>query len=102
VIYVDNFRVPATVGRLRARWSHLTSDTVEELHAFAESIGLRRAWFQEACKHGRCVPCPHWHYDVTDTKRQQAIDAGAKAIDLREMGALMSVRRAAMREANTR
>jgi hypothetical protein len=98
-VYVDNFRVPATVGRLRARWSHLTADTHDELHAFAQSIGLRRAWFQGQCKHGRCVPCPHWHYDVTDTKRQEAIGAGAKPIDLRAMGALMSARRVAMREA---
>jgi len=99
-VYVDNFRAAATVGRLRARWSHLTADTPDELHAFAQRIGLQRSWFQGQCKHGRCEPCPHWHYDVTDTKRQAAIDAGAEAIDLRAMGALMSARRAAMREAS--
>jgi hypothetical protein len=101
-VYVDNFRALVTDGRIRARWSHLTADTPDELHTFAQQLGLRRDWYQEKCKHGRCAPCPHWHYDVTDTKRQKAIDAGAKPIDLREMGALMSTRRAAMREASTR
>jgi hypothetical protein len=96
-VYVDDFRVPARVGRLRANWSHLTADTPAELHAFARRIGLQRDWFQEKCKHGRCEPCPHWHYDVTDTMRREAIAGGAEAIGIRQMGALMSARRAAMR-----
>ena len=48
-VYVDDYRVPATVGRIRARWSHLfvpAGTDLEELHQFAESIGLRRSWFQ--------------------------------------------------------
>jgi hypothetical protein len=72
-VYVDDMRLPARVGQLRARWSHLTADTKTELHAFAARIGLRRSWFQDK---------PHglWHYDVTDTKRRQAIAAGAVPI----------------------
>lgn len=30
-VYVDDMRRPATVGRISARWSHLTADTREEL-----------------------------------------------------------------------
>lgn len=72
-VYVDDMRMPARVGRLQARWSHLMADTDEELHAFASQLGLRRSWAQ--------FPGT-WksHYDVTDTKRTQAIAAGAVPI----------------------
>jgi hypothetical protein len=101
-VYVDNARIPATVrdsGRsYRSRWSHLTADTEEELHAFAARLGLRRAWFQERCK-TRCAPegqpCPHWHYDVTEAKRAQAIRDGAQPIDLLQLGEIIRARRAA-------
>ncbi len=102
-VYVDNFRALAKVGGVRARWSHLAADTPEELGAFAARIGLLPAWFQSRCKYGSCPTidglCAHFHFDVTDTKRTEAIAAGAKAIDLREMGALTSARRAAFRKA---
>lgn len=42
------------------RMGHLISDTnIDELHQFAEQIGLRREWFQD--KPGRP------HYDLTRT-----------------------------------
>lgn len=94
-VYVDSFRVPARVGRITARWSHLTADTPEELHAFAASIGLRRQWYQ-TCKR-KCapegVPCPHWHYDVTDAKRTAAIACGAVVITMHEFSELLTARR---------
>jgi hypothetical protein len=86
-VYVDDFRVQARVGRLNARWSHLTvgpDDDIEELHRFAVGIGLRRSWFQGPPKHR------HPHYDVTDSKRQQAIAAGAVAITWREAGQMLA------------
>lgn len=97
-VYVDNFRRPATVGRVRGRWSHLTADTAEELRLFADAIGLRQEWFQARCKYATNCPtvdgvCPHFHYDVVDSKRDLAIATGAQAIDIREMGALTSARR---------
>lgn len=67
-VYVDDVRIPWK-GK---RWSHLTADTLDELHAFAEAIGLKRAWFQESSTR----PEAH-HYDVTDSKRDEAILAGA-------------------------
>ena len=79
-VYVDDFRVRARVGKITARWSHLTAgpdDDLAELHALAARIGLRRAWFQDK-------PWPHAHYDVTDSKRLQAIAAGAVPITWRE------------------
>lgn len=100
-VYVDNAGIPATVGARSSRWSHLTADDREELHVFAERLGLRRAWFQ-TCKRS-CArpgePCVHWHYDVTAPKRAAAIAAGAEPIDIRDLGAIISARRAEMRAA---
>lgn len=79
MVYVDDMRMSAQVGRLRARWSHLTADTKEELHAFAARLGLRRSWFQDK-------PNGLWHYDVTDSKRDQAIRLGAKQIHYGDLG----------------
>lgn len=96
-VYVDNFRVPARIGRISGRWSHLTADTVEELHTFAERLGQRREWFQARCKNLTCPTvggvCAHFHYDVVDRRRSRAIELGAEPIDIREMGALVSERR---------
>lgn len=95
-VYVDNARIPARAGRTTGRWSHLTADTEDELVAFATSrLGLQPGWLQR-CK-ARCGrgPCPHWHFDVTDTKRAQALASGAQPIDIRRMGELIRARRAA-------
>lgn len=99
-VYVDNARIPATVQHIKGRWSHLVSDAPEEeLHAFAASIGLRRSWYQGQCRYGKCDPCPHGHYDVTDSKRDEALAAGAQAIDIRDLGAIIRARRVALRAA---
>lgn len=87
-VIVDNYRVPARVGRITARWSHLTATTPDELHAFAARIGMQRAWYQD---HGD----GRWHYDATDTRRTAAIRAGAVPVDLRVMGAFIRARRTA-------
>jgi len=83
-VYVDNFRTPAKVGRIWARWSHLVTDSpdIEELHRFAQGIGLRREWFQSHTKVGRLY---RPHYDVTDSRRAAAIEAGAVEVSWREI-----------------
>jgi len=48
---------------------HMTADTLGELHAMADKIGLKRAWFQD---HPRCQ-----HYDLTPPRRARAVAAGA-------------------------
>ncbi len=94
-VFVDDMRRPARVGRVSGRWSHLTADTREELDAFAAALGLRPEWYQ-TCKR-KCAPegtpCPHWHYDVVDAKRVEAIRAGAVSITYRQMGELCAARR---------
>ncbi len=100
-VYVDGANIAATVGRHTSKWSHLTADTEDELHAFATQLGLQRSWFQ-TCKRPCApagMPCPHWHYDVTAPKRAQAVRLGAVEIDMRQLGALISERRRAAKEA---
>jgi Ser/Thr protein kinase RdoA (MazF antagonist) len=70
-VYVDDAFVAADWGR----WTgggHLQADTLEELHAFAARLGLRRAWFQS--RPGRP---DRDHYDLTREGRDAAIRAGA-------------------------
>lgn len=62
--------------------SHLVADTVDELHAMAQRLGLKRSWFQQS-RNG--MP----HYDICQTKREQAIKLGAEVIDRRKMVELM-------------
>jgi hypothetical protein len=56
--------------------AHLIGDDENELHVFAERIGMQRAWFQA---HGR-LP----HYDLTPQRYEMAIAAGAETMTLRE------------------
>lgn len=59
------------------RCGHLVSDTsIEELHAFAEGLGLRREWFQRAS-----IP----HYDVTGERHTLALEKGAVLVSSREL-----------------
>jgi len=44
---------------------HLTGDSLRELHIFAQSMGLRREWFQEHPHHP--------HYDITTPRMLRKI-----------------------------
>lgn len=82
-VYVDDWRQQAKIGRHNARWSHMFSDASdEELHAFAERLGLRRSYFQKADDPIQL----RRHYDVTENIRVKALALGAKAITWRDAG----------------
>ncbi len=56
------------------RWCHLVSDaSLTELHEFAAANGIPRRGFQGD------------HYDVPEHYRQALIDAGAVAVESREL-----------------
>jgi hypothetical protein len=74
-VYVDDARIPAQVGRINARWSHMMADSREELIEFAQKIGLKRPWLQNKPS--------GVHFDVTEYVRNRAIDAGAVEIKCR-------------------
>jgi hypothetical protein len=92
-VYVDDSRI-----RWRGRrWSHLIGDSTEELHAFAASLALERAWF-----HRRAARPWKDHYDIPDVQRQLAIARGAREITSREAAAMLRARRVAARQAASR
>lgn len=91
-VYVDDMRLTARVGRITARWSHLWADDEDELHTFAARLGLRCAWFQRDEPRRDGSLDPFWHYDVTDTKRQQAIRLGAVPVGWLDAPDLMRAR----------
>ena len=68
--------------------AHLTADTLSELHGFALSIGLKRAWFQNH----EFMP----HYDLTKGKRGQAVQAGAIPLERKDSVKRFQVARAAV------
>jgi uncharacterized protein DUF4031 len=52
------------------RWAHLVSDeSYDELHVFAEQLGIPRQAFQGD------------HYDIPDYLHGEAIDRGAELVD---------------------
>ena len=67
---------------------HMFTDAVEldELHAMAERIGLKRAWFQEH----RLAP----HYDLTPSRRADAVAFGAVEVDRARSVEIWRARRA--------
>ena len=77
-VYVDDLHAVLNPSD-EWRWSescHLWADTVEELHAFAAKIGMRRSWFQDRPR----FP----HYDLTMRRRDVALQSGAVYHNLRE------------------
>lgn len=91
-VYVDDAFVAGEWGFFTGG-GHLQADTLEELHAFAAELGLRRAWFQT--KPGRPE---HDHYDLHRAGRERALALGARAETWREG----TRRRRALRMARTR
>lgn len=55
---------------------HMLADTLDELHAMAARLGLKREWFQS-----KSTP----HYDVCLSKRRLAVKLGAVEIDRRKV-----------------
>lgn len=55
---------------------HMVSDDLDELHAMAERLSVRR-WFQDQGKYP--------HYDVSKTKRADAIYLGAIEVNERQI-----------------
>jgi predicted kinase len=78
-ILVDELREYPDVRLPFTAWCHMTTDgELEELHAFAARLGLRRAWFQ------------HDHYDLPPHGRAAAVALGAEEVSTGELLLRMS------------
>jgi hypothetical protein len=78
------FRVPMGEfkrGPRTYKMSHMIASTEQELHAMADKIGVARRWYQGD------------HYDITKTKRDLAVRAGAVEISMRALAAMSMNRR---------
>jgi len=78
MVYVDP--VMEHGGSATFKWTrscHMYADTLDELHAMALSIGMKRAWFQNH---------PEFpHYDLVPARRERAVAAGAIQHDRYQM-----------------
>lgn len=77
-VYVDDMR--AGFGRMVM--CHMVADTLPELHAMADKIGVQRRWYQGP----PVTRMPH--YDIALSKRALAVQAGALEIQWREAPAI--------------
>lgn len=76
-VYVDDM-YKYTMGQFgRMKMSHMIGTDEQELHEMAAKIGVARKWYQGD------------HYDVSMTMRQRAIESGATAITMRELGKII-------------
>lgn len=74
MVYVDDMRAP--FGRMVM--CHMVADTLDELHAMADRIGVARRWYQGP-------PTGRWmHYDIALSKRAAVVAAGATEIKWRD------------------
>jgi len=56
---------------------HMSADTLDELHMFAVSIGVKRCWYHRGTRHP--------HFDITAAQREAALLVGARAVDQRTL-----------------
>jgi predicted kinase len=73
-ILVDELREYPEAALPFSAWCHMATDgSFDELHAFAERLGLRRAWFQRD------------HYDLPPRGRAAAVALGAEEVSTGEL-----------------
>jgi hypothetical protein len=78
-VYVDKLRNWG--WRLGPSCHLITDGPNSELHAFADRLGLKRAWFQK----GTSGP----HYDLTARRRELAVRLGAVELGDKEFHAIL-------------
>jgi len=76
-VYVDRSRN----GFGQMIMCHMIADTLDELHAMADKIGVQRKWFQDLSS----FP----HYDIAQSKRALAVEAGAVDTERADFVAVM-------------
>lgn len=85
-VYVDEARHP--FGRMVM--CHMMADTTEELLAMADKIGVARKWLQKA-------GTAYEHFDISKSKRAEAVAAGAQEVASRDLGLMINRRRATLK-----
>ena len=73
--YVDRLQSGQVRGCRARSWCHLIADSLDELHAMAAAVGMRREWFQAS------PPASTPHYDLVPSRRAEAVRRGAIELD---------------------
>ena len=81
MVYIDNME--AGFGRMKM--CHMIADTPQELLEMVDKIGVARKWIQYP-------GTPREHFDICLSKKKIAVEMGAKAITMRELGKILSNR----------
>lgn len=83
MIYVDSEQA---WGHRHGSSCHMIADSPEELELARKALGLKRQWLQKAGQ-------PDEHYDLFKGRRARAVALGAKAVDRRELVAIIRRKR---------
>jgi Protein of unknown function (DUF4031) len=76
-VYMYGGQGPKAMTYARPRpWFGLTADTEEELHAFAEDLGLYRQFYRPRMAGSEVLPLVG-HYDLDKAERDRAVAKGA-------------------------
>lgn len=70
-VYVDSLQNHAKIPGANSWWCHCWADDLHELQVMARAIGLKPSWIQVRKTQ------PIYHYDLSASKRQLAIEHGA-------------------------
>lgn len=85
-VYIDDACLPGRGRRFVGRWSHLTADTRDELHAFADQLADLRWSFHDGLA--------WWRYDVARQLYARAVELGAQKITVAQWAAIAETRAA--------
>lgn len=78
MVYIDSMNASYRGMKM----CHMVADTTEELIDMAQKIGVQTKWIQEAGTHQE-------HFDICLSKKQKALELGAKEITRRELGKIL-------------
>jgi hypothetical protein len=76
-VYVDELLNYGYQDWRQGAWCHMIADSLEELHAMADRIGMHREWFQNKPDHP--------HYDLRPPSRELAVQYGAVELSTFEL-----------------
>lgn len=76
MVYVDEATWKKGSGG-RKSYAHLVADTYEEMHEFAEKIGIKPHFFHRNTKYP--------HYDISGEQRDLALQNGASSISSKDL-----------------
>ena len=76
-VYVDKPVFTTGAKKPRQTYAHMVASTLDELHEFAQKIGVKPHFFHKT----PMMP----HYDINAKQQAEAVQAGAKEISSRDL-----------------